>query len=289
MAKKYKKLFVGALLVIVVFLAGWDVSRKNIPILQPKGTIGLQERSLIITASLLALIVVIPVFVMLFAFSWRYREGNKKSRYSPDLAGNRGAEAVWWIIPSIIIVILSIITWNSSHSLDPYRPISSTTPALTVQVVALDWKWLFIYPKQHVASVNFLELPVNTPVHFDITSDTVMNSFWIPALGGQIYAMPGMATQLNLMASVPGSYNGSSANISGEGFAGMTFVTKADSTNAFNGWATSVQKSSNSLTSSAYTALASAHQISPVIYYRSAPATLFNSIIGKYMNPGMGI
>lgn len=289
MAKKYRRLLIVVVIIGVLTMAGWYLHHANIPVLQPKGTIGLQERSLIVTASLLALIVVVPVFVMLFAFAWRYREDNKKARYSPELAGSRGAEAVWWIIPSIIIVILSIITWNSSHSLDPYRPISSTTPALTVQVVALDWKWLFIYPQQHIASINFLELPVNTPVHFDITSDTVMNSFWIPALGGQIYAMPGMATQLNLLASAAGSYNGSSANISGEDFASMTFTAKTELPNAFNSWVASVQKSSNRLTSSTYNALASAHQISPVMYFKTPTADLFGKIISKYMNPGMGI
>ena len=188
----------------VLALAAWYIHRTNIPVLEPRGTIAAHEKHLMLITVLLAGIVVLPVFGMLFAFAWRYREGNaRKAKYSPELAGNRAAETVWWLIPSIIILILSVVAWNSSHALDPYEPIASNVKPLNVEVVAMDWKWLFIYPDQRVASVNSLEIPVNTPVNFTITADAPMNSFWIPQLGGQIYAMPGMngnATEMQGMS-----------------------------------------------------------------------------------------
>ena len=267
-------------------LSAWYLQRTNIPVLEPRGPIAQKEQHLIIITLLLSLIVVIPVFSLLFAFSWKYREGNpKKAKYSPDLDGNRIAETVWWLVPSAIILVLGIIIWNSSHALDPFKPLDSSTPAVTIQVVALDWKWLFIYPQQGVASVNFMQIPRQTPINFQITSDSVMNSFWIPQLGSQIYAMPGMSTQLHLLASSDGNFYGSSANISGSGFAGMNFIAKATSQTAFNQWVTSVKRSPDSLSQSAYAKLAQPSQNNPVAYYASGAPGLYATIINKYLAP----
>jgi cytochrome o ubiquinol oxidase subunit 2 len=185
----------------------------------------------------------------------------------------------------VIITILSVVTWISSHELDPYRAIDAKHPAITVQVVALDWKWLFIYPQQRVASVNMFEMPLNTPVSFEITSDTVMNSFWVPNLGGQIYAMPGMSTQLHLIANRTGNFPGSSANISGQGFAGMTFTAKAVTQANFNSWMKTLQKSPKHLTQTAYNQLAMPSENSPVSYYSSAQNDLYDMMVMKYMTP----
>src|SRR5437868_3793345 len=206
MSRKQKT---GALICVVIgllVLAGIHLHHMNIPVLQPRGTIGKQEQRLIITALLLSLIVVIPVFVMLFGFAWKYREGNKSARYDPDFDHSRTLESIWWGVPLILISILAVITWRSAHQLDPFKALDSKTPPVAIQAISLRWKWLFIYPQQNIASVNFIQMPVNTPINFEITSDAPMNSFWIPQLGGQIYSMSGMATNLNLEATQPGSY-----------------------------------------------------------------------------------
>jgi cytochrome o ubiquinol oxidase subunit 2 len=193
------------------------------------------------------------------------------------------------LIPTVLIAILSVTAWNSAHQLDPYRALASDKQPLTIQVVALDWKWLFIYPQQGVASVNFVQFPANQPVRFQITADAPMNSFWIPQLGGQIYAMPGMATELNLSADQNGSYYGSSANISGTGFAGMHFTAKASSPAGFDQWIASTRNSPNRLSFNAYDKLAQPSQNNPPTTYTSPESGLFDIIIMKYMEPIQGI
>lgn len=293
MTKKSK--FVGAALPImaVVLLAIWYFHRHTIAVLDPKGPVGLQERHLIIITLLLSSIVVIPVFSLLAVFAWKYREGNTKSRYSPNLDHNPVAETIWWLIPSVLITILGVIIWNSSHQLDPYRALDSKVKPLTIQVVALDWKWLFIYPQQNIATVNFVQFPRQTPVNFEITADAPMNSFWIPQLGGQIYAMPGMSTQLHLLANTDGDFRGSSANISGEGFAGMAFTARSSSMDDFQQWVASVRRSPSRLSQTAYDRLAAPSQNNPVAYYASDEPNMFDNVIIKYMGPmtnmpGMG-
>ena len=206
-------LILGAIAGVALLLHG-----HTIDVLVPKGTIAKKELDLLVTATLLMLIVVIPVFVLTFTIAWKYRASNTKAKYTPDWDHNRAIETVWWAIPFVLILILSVITWQSSHELDPFKPLASSKQPITIQVVALQWKWLFIYPEQHIATVNYVQFPVDTPVNFVITSDAPMNSFWIPQLGGQIYAMAGMSTQLHLMATDPGSYNGSSVTPQRTGF-----------------------------------------------------------------------
>lgn len=284
MGKKYRLLIAGAFIVIVAAAA--FIGSHNIAVFNPKGIIASRERRLMLIAIILGLLVVVPVYVITIIIALKYREGNtKKRKYNPDWDHHRGLELTWWGIPTAIIVFLAVLTWTSSHALDPYKPISSSAKPLTIQVVALDWKWLFIYPKQNIASVNYLQIPVNTPVTFDITSDAPMNSFWIPQLGGQIYAMPGMSTQLHLMASQPGSYAGSSANISGNGFAGMTFTAKAVAPADFSHWVAQVKKSSGNLSFSEYAKLAKPSQNIPPTYYASAASGLYDYTVAKYNEP----
>lgn len=190
----------------------------NLVVFNPKGDVARDERDLIILATGLMLLVVIPVIVMTFLFAYRYRATNKKARYSPRWASSHKIEAVVWGVPFLIICVLGWVTWETTHALDPYRPLDSDVPHLNVQVVATDWKWLFIYPDLGIASVNELAIPVNTPVSFTVTSDAAMTSFFIPALGGQIYAMAGMQTKLHLIANEIGQYRGIAANYNGRGF-----------------------------------------------------------------------
>ncbi len=284
-SKKYKVTFLillalAAIVALIVFLHD-----KNIAILNPKGLIATKERGLMVIAAGLGLIVIIPVFIMTALIAWRYREGNTRAKYSPDLDGNKFAEITWWAIPSVIIFTLSIIAWNSAHALDPYKPLASNVKPLNVQVVALNWKWLFIYPEQNIASINYLQIPINRPVNFKITADAPMNSFWIPQLSGQIYAMPGMSTQLHLEASQSGTFNGFAANISGKGFAGMTFKTKATPKKDFNIWVNKVKKMSRPLNQASYNELAKPSEYNKPTYYSSIQKGIYNEIVMKYMMP----
>ncbi len=257
----------------------------DIAVLNPKGMIAHQESDLIITSTLLMLIVVIPVFVMSFIFAWKYRASNKKAKYDPDWDKSVVAESIWWGVPCIIILVLSILAWKSTHTLDPYKPIDVTTKPLKIQVVALQWKWLFIYPEQNIATVNFFQFPEKTPVDFEITADAPMNSFWIPQLSGQIFAMPGMKTKLHVIADGVGNYRGSSANISGTGFAGMTFVAKSSTQADFDEWVESVKQSPKALNLDEYKQLAAPSTNNPVASYVLASEDLHNWIIMKYMMP----
>ncbi|MBW4062040.1 ubiquinol oxidase subunit II [Candidatus Saccharibacteria bacterium] len=275
-----------AVITVVILAAAVTVLHMGgAVILNPKGMVADQERTLLIVATGLSLLVIIPVFIMTLVITWRYRETNTKATYQPNWDRSRTAETIWWLIPTALILALSIITWQSSHSLDPAKALASSTPPITVQVIALDWKWLFIYPDQHVASVNMVQFPEGTPVHFVITSDAPMNSFWIPALGGQIYAMPGMSTQLNLMANTTGDFKGSSANISGVGFASMRFVARSSSQLAFEQWVAAAKASGNALTQASYDQLAKPSSNNAVKVYTLTDRSLYDRTVMKYMMP----
>ena len=267
------------------FLLAFLMQGNTVAIFDPRGLIALQERNLIITAVLLMLIVVIPVFALTFIIAWRYRASNTDATYTPDHDHDLRAELVWWTIPCIIILILATITWKSTHELDPFRPLASHTKPITIQVVALDWKWLFIYPEQNIATVNFVQFPANTPVDFQITADAPMNSFWIPQLGGQIYAMAGMVTQLHLIADEVGSYSGASANFSGPGFSGMRFTAQSISQDDFDAWVQSVKQVPSTLSLDEYNTLSAPSEDTPIKYYSSTDKSLYNAIVMKFMAP----
>lgn len=272
-------LVLGAGLVFAHLLHG-----RSIAVLNPRGPVAGKELGLMVTVTLLMLIVVIPVFVMTFAIAWRYRAGNTKAAYTPDWDRHRVAETVWWGIPLVLIGVISVITWTSSHELDPSRPLVSATPPITIQVVALRWKWLFIYPEQNIATVNYFQFPAGTPVNFVITSDAPMNSFWIPQLGGQIYAMAGMTTRLSLMADKPGIFNGSSVNLSGKGYAGMSFKAAASTQADFDAWVHIVKQSPQQLSYLQYSQLALPSEDNPAAYYSASDNNLYDGIVMKYMS-----
>jgi cytochrome o ubiquinol oxidase subunit 2 len=253
-------------------------------ILDPKGQVAADEKSLIITATLLMLLVVVPVIVMTLVFAWKYRASNTKAVYTPKWAHSNKIEAVVWIVPIIIVCCLAVVAWRTTHKLDPYRPLDSDKPPVNVQVVAMNWKWLFIYPDLGIASVNELAFPKDTPVNFHITSDAAMNSFFIPQLGGQIYAMAGMDTQLHLIANEAGTYHGMSANYSGGGFSGMKFNAIATNTpEEFQTWVAKVRASGSKLDAQGYLALAVPSENNPAAYYALGEPLLFQAVLHKYM------
>lgn len=272
-------------MVVLVVAAVVLLHGTNIDILNPQGPIAGRQRDLLVFTFLLSLVVIVPVFVLLFVISWKFRAGNSKNtKYTPDWDGSRRLETIWWGIPIAIILILSVVTWRTSHELDPYKPLASSAQPITIEVVALQWKWLFLYPDQHIATVNYVSFPEKTPVNFRITADAPMNSFWIPSLGGQVYAMSGMTTQLHLSADTVGSYDGSSANISGEGFAKMRFTAQSRSRADFDAWVQKT-KSSADLTMDAYTTLAKPGVSAEPAYYALSDTGLYDKIVMKYMAP----
>ncbi|MCC8405997.1 ubiquinol oxidase subunit II [Paraburkholderia sp. MMS20-SJTN17] len=257
---------------------------SDLDILNPKGSVGLAERDLIATSVWAMLIVVVPVILMTLFFAWRYRASNRNAEYKPGWTHSTAVEVVVWTIPTLIILFLAALTWRTTHELDPYRPLESQVKPINVEVVALDWKWLFIYPDLGIASVNQLAIPVGTPVNFRITSDTVMNSFFIPQLGGQVYAMAGMQTRLHLIADHAGDYAGLTANFSGKGFSDMKFRTLASSPEDFNAWVAKVRASSDRLDMDRYHAVSEPSEKDPVHYFSTVDPKLFNNIIARYNN-----
>ncbi len=285
MNKKYRPFLVfGLFAVVLIVLAIGYLHSRSIPVIEPRGVVAGEQRHLIDIALLLSAIVVLPVFALTIYIALKYREGSR-AKYSPDWDHSNLIEFIWWAIPLTIITILSVITWNSSHALDPYKPLSSKTEPLNIQVIALDWKWLFIYPKQQVASVNLMQIPLDTPVNFQVTSDSVMSSFWIPQLGSQIYAMPGMSTQLHMMATKTGSYLGSPANISGRGFSYMDFQIKVGTEADFDSWIKSIKQNDRALNTVSYDQLAKPSQDIKPFYYSSIQKDLYSAIVNKYASP----
>jgi cytochrome o ubiquinol oxidase subunit 2 len=274
----------GAMSSVAIGLVTLLSGCSNLDILDPKGSVGVAERDLIATSTWAMLIVVIPVIALTLLFAWRYRASNKSAEYRPNWSHSTGIEIAVWTIPTLIVLFLGVLTWTSTHELDPYRPLESSVKPINVEVVALDWKWLFIYPDLGIASVNQLELPVGTPVNFNITSDSVMNSFFIPQLGGQIYAMAGMQTKLHLIADEAGDYAGESANFSGKGFSDMNFRAIAASPVDFNAWVAKVRASSDSLDMNRYNVVSQPGEKAPVAYFSSVDPKLFHNIIARYNN-----
>lgn len=258
------------------------IGQAELLLFDPKGPIAAEQMDLIILSFLIMMIVVIPVIGMTVWFSIRYRANNDKADYKPHWEHSTLIEIIVWSVPLAIIIILGIITYKTSHSLDPRQPIQSEKETLRIQVVAMDWKWLFIYPEQEIAVVNELALPVDVPVEFLITSDTVMNSFFVPQLGSMIYAMAGMENQLHLIADEEGSYRGMSANYSGFGFSGMKFIAHAKSDQDFDSWVDKVKSSPNSLSPEVYKKLSTKTKDHPIEHYSSVNPLMFNRIIEKY-------
>ncbi len=278
--KQYRVVFGVASTTIILAFLGFLLARTaHYDILHPMGSVALQQRNLLYFALLLCAVVVVPVFILLGSFAWKYREGNKKSTYKPEWSENRALEVVWWGIPILIIGILATVTWTTSHSLDPYRPLESSKKAIEIQVVALQWKWLFIYPDLGVATLNQLPIPVGTPIHFSLTANAPMSAFWIPTLGSQIYTMNGMSSQLNLIADHAGDFNGYTTNINGEGYADMKFMVHARQEADFITWVKQAKQSPDMMDFAAYTSLAAASKVTDEREYMLMDTKLYNSIV----------
>lgn len=276
--KSLNLLMKGLLLSLMTLLAGCEGG-----VLDPKGQIGADEKHLIIIATILMLLVVVPVIVMTLFFAWRYRASNTKATYTPKWAHSGKIEFTVWAIPCAIILILGVIIWETTHALDPYKPLEHEKDHLTVEVVSLDWKWLFIYPELNIATVNELAIPVDTPIAFKLTSESVMNSFFIPQLGTQVYAMAAMQTKLHLIADETGVMDGISANYSGAGFTGMKFKVLSETQQDFDKWVETVRAANASLDTATYDKLAAPTENHPVEYFSSVKPNLFMDIIHKYM------
>ncbi|KND49202.1 MAG: ubiquinol oxidase, subunit II [Parcubacteria bacterium C7867-008] len=253
------------------------------PLLDPAGTIGLLERDLMVRTVFLMLIVVIPVFILIIFVGWFYRAENTKAKYTPNWENSAMEELIWWSVPLEIVLVLAALTWSSTHELDPMRALNHPKDPVVVEVVALPWKWLFIYPEQGIASVNEVAFPADAPIEFHITADAPMNSFWIPALGGQMYAMTGMSTSLHLIAPEPGDFAGRSANYSGEGFSQMTFTARALEDDDFENWVKDAKASGAALTPETYAVLAEPSDTGPVRYYGSVTMP-FSAILNSFMS-----
>jgi cytochrome o ubiquinol oxidase subunit 2 len=252
---------------------------KTSGILDPQGPIAHAERLILFDSTAIMLAVVVPVIAATLAVAWWFRAGNAKATYRPDWAYSGRLEFIVWSIPALVVLFLGGIGWVSSHDLDPGKPLESQTAPFEVQVVSLDWKWLFIYPAQNIASVNRLVVPAGTPVHFRLTSATVMNSFFVPQLGSQIYTMAGMTTQLNLQADRPGTYPGISAQFSGDGFADMRFDVQAVLQGEFDDWVSAARGQGQALDTTAYTALEQQSSAVPPATYRDVDPLLFDKIV----------
>ncbi len=278
----------AAILPIVLSGCNWVV-------MSPSGDIASQQADLIVWATILMLIIVVPVIVLTFWFAWRYRESNTEANYQPDWDHSTHLELVIWAAPLAIIIALGAMTWVSTHQLDPYRPLSridegKPLPAdvnpLVVEVVAMDWKWLFFYPEYDIAVVNELAAPVDRPIKFKITATTMMNSFYIPALAGQIYAMGGMETKLHAVINEAGVFEGFSANYSGAGFNGMRFKFHGMADADFDQWRDKVKSEGQSLTRPVYKALAQPSEYEPVRYYSTVRPGLYEAILNRCVDPG---
>jgi len=277
------------LLAATALLAGCDAV-----LLSPSGDIAVQQRDLIYVSVALMLIVIVPVMALTILFAWRYRASNTRATYAPDWHHSTLIELVIWSVPLLIIVALGAITWVSTHKLDPYRPldrIDATRPLdaavkpLRVDVVALDWKWLFIYPDYNIASVNELAAPVDRPIEFRLTSSNVMNSFFIPALAGQVYTMAGMQTQLHAVINEAGTYKGFSSNYSGSGFSGMHFQFHGMNDADFDAWVARVRQGGADLSRVSYLRLEAPSEREPVRHYASVADGLYEAILNRCVEP----
>lgn len=257
-------------------------------VMSPSGDIARQQADLIIVATALMLLIIVPVLFLTLYFAWHYRHSNKKAKYDPEWHHSTRLEVVIWSAPLAIIIALGAITWISTHKLDPYRPLDRidanrpVTPdikPITVEVVALDWKWLFFYPEYGIATVNELAAPVDVPINFKLTGSSVMNAFYVPALAGMIYTMPGMQTKLHAVINEPGTYDGLSANYSGEGFTDMRFKFLGLAQDDFDQWVARVKQGGSALNRDTYLKLEKPSIKEPVRYYSSVQEGLYRAVL----------
>jgi cytochrome o ubiquinol oxidase subunit 2 len=261
------------------------LSACNRGVLDPAGPIAAQEKQLLINSTAIMLAIIIPTMIATIAFAWWFRAGNKKATYRPDWEYSGAIEMVVWAIPALTVMLLGGIAWIGSHDLEPSKPLKSTKPPLNVEVVSLDWKWLFIYPDQGVATVNQLVVPAGTPINFRLTSATVWNSFFVPQLGSMIYTMPRMTTRLNLLADRPGVYNGLSSHFSGDGFPGMQFQVHVVPPDQFATWAQGAHGSALKLDGAGYAELSKPSSYVKPMTYGAVAQGLYDAIVANRVPP----
>jgi cytochrome o ubiquinol oxidase subunit II len=275
--------FVVLILIALAALVTTLLQGTDVALFKPKGIIADEQRRLMVHAVIILLEIAIPTLAAFYFIAWKYRESNQKATHDPKLSNDKSTVFVFWAIPIIFMLVLTFVMWPATHKLAPYKQIYTDVEPLTIQVVALRWKWLFIYPKQNVASVNFVQIPVNKPVQFELTADdTPMSSFWIPHLGGQLYAMTGHVNRLNLMAETAGDFAGSTAEINGAGFADMKFIVRASTENDFDNWINSVKLSTQTLDSETYQKLVEPSRSNRASFYSETEANLYANILFKY-------
>lgn len=285
MSRLAKRLLTAAPLVAMTVLL--SACGDQYLVLDPKGPIGQGQKDLIIITTILCAIIIVPVMILAGVIVWRYRDKpGRTSPYKPKWSHDSRLEAIWWAVPIIIIAILGVVTVRYTYALEPTKPIESTEKEVRIQVTSLDWKWLFFYPEEGIATVNYIKFPESVPVRFELTSDAPMNSFWIPQLGGQIYTMSGMAMLIHLQADEPGKYFGSGANFSGKDFAQMRFVAEATSKEQYEAWIQEVKASGNALTEEGYDQLQKPGIVEKEQFYSSFPEGLFDRIVTKYIPEG---
>lgn len=289
MHTKIKIGIVVLFIVEVIFLGVYFLRNANFQLLNPQGLIAHQQKEIFLTAIVLMLVIVAPVYITTFIVAYKYRSGNRKAKRENATYHNKFLEASFWVGPIIIVTVLSFMVWDKTHKLDPYKPLISTVPPITVQVVALQWKWLFLYPREQIATVNFVQFPEKTPIIFELTADAPMSSFWVPSLSGQIYAMTGMVTKLHVMADATGDYPGSAAEINGKGFSGMKFTARSSTKEDFDKWVQQAKSSPYVLDEKEYERLSSPSEDTPVSFYGSYGNNLYNRIISKFSAPVKGM
>jgi cytochrome o ubiquinol oxidase subunit II len=257
-------------------------------LMNPQGPVGADEKTILLNALAIMLVIVIPTILATLAFAWWFRASNTRARYRPTFTFSGRIEVVTWSIPILVVLFLAGLTWVSSHTLDPATPLRSKTAPIQVEVVSLDWKWLFIYPDQGVASVNKMVVPAGAPIHLRLTSSSVMNTFFVPQLGGMIYTMNGMADDLYLQADHPGVYAGRSAHFSGDGFSDMHFDVHAVAPEAFAAWTQATRTHGPVLDAAAYNELARQSTNVAPFTYRNVEAGLFERVVRQQLAPGPG-
>jgi cytochrome o ubiquinol oxidase subunit 2 len=257
-------------------------------VLNPKGPIGDANRTILIDSVAIMLAIVIPTILAILAAAWWYRSSNTRARYLPDFEYSGALELIVWAIPLLTIMLLGGVAWIGAHDLDPAQPIELKEEPLNVQVVSLDWKWLFIYPEQHVASVNRLVIPAGTPIHFTLTSGSVMTAFFVPQLGSMIYTMNRMGTQLHLLADDPGTFRGLATQLSGDGFADMHFEVVAKTGPEFYDWLGQTRATGDELTPERYIELSKQSVLPEPITFKSVADGLFDKILDQTLPPGPG-
>ena len=272
----------------LILLAPVAITACQPAVLDPQGPVGQAQKTILLDSLGIMLAIVLPTIAATFAFAWWFRISNSKAKYLPEWAYSGQIELIVWGIPTLTIMLLGGVAWVGSHDLDPAKPLVSNTPALEVQGVSLDWKWLFIYPDEHIASVNQLVVPAGVPIHFALTSASVMNAFFIPSLGSMIYTMNGMATQLNLQADHPGDYHGESSHYSGDGFSDMFFQVHAVPRDQFAAWVTTTRGTGQTLDSASYIQLEGQSMNVAPFTYRDAESGLFQKIVQQVLPPGPG-